>query len=801
MPTSRTATAPPPDRPRRAWSRRGLAAVLLVGTLAVLVGDGPRLAGDVHDEPMALRTGSTATGDISLRWSPPDDVARFDIYRAPTGSATPDRPWRSVPGTVEAVADVTWTPRAVYRYQVVARDPDGVVLGTTSPIRVRAPARDTTTSSYVSLTRLRDGTTRAAWRIEESATGPLTLRLARGEPPGRTPAGTVTVEAGTVHGGVVVDGRPTTATLVDGDGRVLATASAAAGLQHPRIGLDDDTVAKIKRVVARPGTPREAWAALTARVGKGPGRSWAGPGRWAREAAFLHVVTGDRHYAEIAYEGFAAAAEELPLDDEVALRTANAVAQLALVYDWASTGWTPGQRATALRTFERTAAYFELLDHPNLVSPDKGSNWVAVVRGAELAQHLAARGDGGYGMRGARIGQLLADLRTHYAHAYSDDGWYQEGLNYSDYESMVAMSGVRASFDAGIDALKDEWYRPDVVGLLLHSVSFRDAPNARLQWGVGTTSSFTALPLYFDRATSPGQLARLVDLFERTDGHRSDDPWYSPGYTTQTLIDWPEVSPDVAGRPPTLPAVLDHEAGSYTFRNRLANEDDVLVNLLSRNSSHLGWSGNDAFAVSMISHGTTWAGQPAKDLAERRRYSRVLVDDTTTQVTGGGSTRAARRYADQGGGYVEMSAPAAMSVDEAVRHAVVDMTDRGPADTVLAFRDHFADAVVHDWTWQLAPQPGVRARVEKVRGDVTQFTLRNGDSWLRAWLLNTGHARATFSDGALQITRRGRQAGFAVVLAVGSDGELPSFESSGLRVRVADARLDLSDLGSYAPGR
>ncbi|WP_125778313.1 hypothetical protein [Antribacter gilvus] len=776
--------------------------------------DGLRATQDVDDLTITpssgtlLRAETSPAGDVALRWTAGPGVvaATYDVHRA--AGTEPFEPaagnlLRSVPGTVTALADVEWEPGTDYTYVVVARSEDGTEAGRTNAVTRRSPATDPTATSYLSLTRT-DGGLRAGFRAAADAPGPLAV--VSGNRPFQVGETVSTVQSLPVgrFGGADVAGLPglgdevRRAALVDADGTVLATAEVA-GLQHPRIGLDADTVAKIRRQVAEPGTPQDAWRAVVRRVEGGRAAAGTTPDRWAREAAFLYAVTGEQRYADLAFEGFAASAAQVPFGAKQELDTANPVSQLALVYDWAYQGWSEDQRAQAVAFFERTAAFFELVSHPNLTLPDKASNWVGVVRGAELAQHLAVRGDGGYGLREARVGQLVDQLRQHNEAANTAAGHYQEGLDYLDYDAMIATSGTLASFDAGIDALRESWYAPRTTDLLLRTVSLRQRPT-RLQWGVGTASPVTAYPLYLERAAEDRLVGPLVELFERTAGHRSASPWYSPGYVTQALVDWPEqvrgyeaYSPDTV-----LPALLDDDAGAYTFRNRLADADDTLLQLNNRNRSHLGWQGYDAFGLSLISHDTLWAAQPGKDQANAAKYSRVLVDGATTQVVGQGTTSVSRAFPEQGGGFVSLANPAAFGVDAATRDAVVDLTDRGATDAVLAFSDRFADDVAHTWTWQLAPEAGTTLETER-QGSTLQFTLRRGDAWLRGWVLDADGVTAELSGGAFRLQRSGTEAGFDLVVALGSGAEAPSAAVTGSAVTVEGAALDLADLAAYVP--
>ncbi|MFF1252767.1 hypothetical protein ACFVYC_09790 [Pseudarthrobacter sp. NPDC058329] len=751
-----------------------------------------------------LATATTEAGDIGLNWTvaaPTGTPARFDIHRGPAGSpVTADASTliRSVPASLLQATDVEWLPSTEYKYVVIARDAAGAEVARTNESSILSPAADTTATSYLSVTSDTVGT-HLGWRAVGNAKLPLTAVghteaiTAANVSSARTAAtglsrfgGTSTQEAGGHFA------------LVDANGTLLATASRAA-LQHPRIGLTTDVLAKINRLIGAPGTPQDAWNTIKARVEGGMATFGSSADRYAREAAFVYQVTGEARYAAMAYDAFVAAANATPFTAKQDLDTANPVSQLALTYDWAYNGWTDAQRAFAVEYFERTAVFFEFAKHPNIILPDKASNWVGVVRGAELAQHLAVRGDAGYGMRDTRIGTLVDQLRQHLETAHTEHGWFQEGLEYLDYTQMMSMPGIRGSIDVGIDALKHAWMAPDTANLLLHTVSLRQ-PNNRLQWGVAGANNSTAWPLYLGQAKT-GELAPMIEIFERVNGHRATTKFYSPGFITQGLIDWPESVPAGEEYDPAkvYPAILDDEAGSYSFRNRIVDADDVLVQLNNRNHSHLGWAGDETFGISMISHDATWATQPGKSVTAANKYSRVLVDNKPDQAEGNGRTLASKTYEGQGGGYVSLDGSANFQVRSATREAVVDMTDHGDADALLAFHDRFTDTASHTWAWQLAPEAGVTVDYETI-GTTIQFTFRKGQSWLRGWLQNAQGATAAFTDGSFRITRTGTSAEFDIVLAVGNGTSIPIAETEGSKISVSGATIDTANLNTYQPG-
>lgn len=741
----------------------------------------------------------TASGDVGIDWEVNDatGVDHYDIYR--TDGATIDvataELLRTVPATVTAASDQDWMPAAQYTYVVIGRDAAGAELVRTVPVTITAPAESNIHRSSLAALQTSDGV-HLSWAAGREENGPFALYAASESlADGDVTNATRLADDVSFAGASEVDSDATHFALTSG-GTVIATASVA-GTGHPRIMLNDEVLAKVDRLITEPGTPQQLFQTITQRVDGGQAASGTSPDRYAREAAFLFQVTGEQRYADLAYEAFQLAAERTPFGKSNPLETANPTSQLALTYDWAYDGWTDAQRTAARDYFERSAAFLEMADHPNMVWDDKGSNWVGVTRGAELAAHLAVRGDADYGYRDARIARLLDQLVRHAEQGYTDAGWYQEGLDYLDYDNMIAVTGVLGSFDAGIDALREPWYAPGTADLLLHADSLRDGPGSSLQWGVGT-GGHAAWPLYLDRAVDDGVADRAAAMFERVQGHLSQKPWYSPAHSLYTFVYWPEDGTDLRSDE-VLPALFDDEAGVAMFRNRIQDADDVLIGLGNRNHDHLGWGGFDTLGLSLIANDTMWASQPGKDQNNAAKYSRVLVDGAARQAEGRGKTLAAAGYENQGGGYVSFDSAGNLGVQQATREAVVDMTARSSADTVMVTSDSFADSTSHRWTWQLAPQAGVTAEIGDVVDGARQVTLHNGDAWMRMWLLDAEGAEVTFTGGVLRMVREGTTADFDIVTALGSGAELPAAQVNGDIVEVDGFVADVSDLVGFTP--
>lgn len=740
----------------------------------------------------------TASGDIGLDWEASDaqGILAYDIYRAEGTVVEKAVKVRSVPASLTEATDQDWLPGASYSYLVAARDAAGKELFRTAPVRIEAPARSNILSSSLAALEL-DGEVHLSWAASRELGGPFTLHgssssLVDGD---LTGASLLASDIGAVAALDLATSLGHFALVADG--KVVATASLG-GLAHPRIMLNEDVLAKIKRLIAKPGTPQQMFETIRARVDKGLASSTTSADRFAREVAFLYQVSGEQKYADLAFEAFESAAKKTPFGAKQALDTANPTSQLALAYDWAYNGWSGQQRTYAQEYFERTSVFLELANHPNMVWEDKASNWVGVTRGAELAQHLAVRGDGDYGLRDARIARLLDQLVRHAEQGYAASGWYQEGLDYLDYDNMIATTGVLGSFDVGIDAIRDAWYKPETASLLLHSDSLRAGAGSSLQWGVGT-AGHPAWPLYLDRMRNSSELSRGAAMFERTQGHLAAQSWYSPAYALYAFVYWPEGEAPDLHSDEVLPALLDDEAGVAMFRNRVQDVDDVLLGLNNGNRAHLGWKGFDTFGLSLIGGDTMWASQPGKDQKIASKYSRVLVDGIAEQVVGKGKTISSSAFPAQGGGFVHFDGSENLGVQSATREAVVDMTTRSAADTIFAISDSFTDSKSHQWTWQLAPQAGVTAEIGELVNGTRQVTLHHNDAWMRLWVLDAEGADVTFSQGVLRVVRDGTTANFDIVVALGTSTELPVATTAGTVVSIDGFTIDMDTMAQFTP--
>ncbi|MET8340846.1 discoidin domain-containing protein [Streptosporangium canum] len=554
---------------------------------------------------------------------------------------------------------------------------------------------------------------------------------------------------------------------------------------RPRIGLTQDRLAKIRRIIAEPGTPQAVWRQLNAGIehDKGMHRS-----RLARDLAFRFAVQGERGDAEASYQAYLIGASYLKTQ-KMGLEVANGLVNLVFAHDWARAGWTGEQRATSREALVEGAAILRACRAVNLDDPhDKASNWISIIRGAELLALLAAEVDDPQ-----RIEELLYDLRRNLEQSCGEPGWYQEGWDYLSYTLTVLAPAVLATFDLGMDDLRRPWSEARLGELFLLTQSLRPSQD-RTQWSVGELSGTPESAAFLFAAGAVQE--ELLWLYERTAGRLAVQPTYSLYQEPWLLAYWPE---GVEPRPPAPRALLAPRHGCFHFRNRFVNDDDVLVTMTNRVRRHIGWDGSGTLALSLLGAGTTWARLPAKETGRHDLCSTVLVDGAPAPHNGNGDLNAAGHtieampYEAQGGGFLSVDASGNYGIPLARRDMVVDLRPVAGSDAVIALHDTFADDSSRSWTWQLSPERGVEISFED-----DGFLLRKDDAWLRGWVLGPGEAVVGIESGALQISQRGERAEFNLVLAIGR-GAVPAGEGRGSALRLGDSVYDTSDLAAFRP--
>ncbi|GAB4085970.1 hypothetical protein GCM10028784_26000 [Myceligenerans cantabricum] len=746
----------------------------------------------------------TPAGTVELQWSlDVDDATRYAVHRA-EGVQTPPGDSSSLvrKAVATTTADDTVDPATTYTYQVQALDDEGTIVATTPTATMTTATTfgDRTATTVLTSTEADEGMAHASWALAADAPDTdLTVQVGERDPQ--------PVQG--YDGGIDLAGEPGEEITLRSAGSTLATAQVG-GSSHPRALVDTQTVDRVNEQL-RDGdeTTTAAWEAMLARI-TGPESGYPGNGSGglyrAREAAFVYAITGDRQYAELAYEALISAEEFVkPRPVNMGLELARANLLLAPTYDWAFNGWTEAQRARVRDVMTRSIDLSSTYHHDALDDTEKTSNWVGVVRSTELALLLAARGDADFGDHDHRISFLIDETGRHLSQAYTDTGLTQEGWDYLHYTALYMFPSIYAVQDSGVRTLDTELARPKFWNVALHAVSSRSRADT-LQFGVSGPKGEVAgaLPLMFPLtpdAAKPG----LKHTYDRVQGMLSDDQGLDGVHALWTVLFYPEDTSGDAGdltAAKAHTALLDEDQGFYAFRSEYADRDDTLVGTASRNQQHRGWSSAETFSLTWMSHDTTWAMLGGKQWTEPLAWSKPLVDGRLEPYrnqyeteTGAGRTLEARAFPGQGGGYVELDGAGNFLVDTAVREEVVDLAAGGAADAIVAIKDTFADDTSHSWDWQIRPEAGVEiALLPDAAEDEPYFTFTSPNgAVLSGFVLDRDQLTGEVVDGTLRLTRVGTAAEFRVVLATSESGVLGA-EVHGKTLVVDDRVVDFDAL-------
>ncbi|CAF1312503.1 unnamed protein product [Rotaria sordida] len=437
---------------------------------------------------------------------------------------------------------------------------------------------------------------------------------------------------------------------------------------------------------------------------------------------------------------------------------------------------------------------------------DKASNWVGIVKSGELIQHLTLYGEEGYPDDQAerRILFLLNELKLHLDHSYGPSGYMQEGLSYLAYTLPILGPAVYLTKYMGISTFDEAWSRPDWHNLALHIISLRKRRNS-LQFGVSdSTYSYNGfMPFIFNSTNDINIKAALKWLYDRTMGMNSSSPAYDGKDKSAALLYYPyEIAvqhPSIAC-PRSTSMISDNIDGFYAFRNRYQDQNDVLIALMNRNRRHGGWNANETFALSIISHDTTWARMPGKEFKKynlTRKFSTPLIDGWPREPPKRkklGYTKVIRSFNGQGGGYVSIDSSVNLNITLAQRDILVDMITRGNIDTIIAIHDQFINTLSHFWHWQLSPDPSETNITLGNENNLSTFIIRGrNESWLKGWLYNYQNATYNNTEEVLRVIKYGSSATFKIAMALGMGIE-PVANRTATGIIIDDACIDFDAL-------
>ncbi|CAF1012313.1 unnamed protein product [Rotaria sp. Silwood1] len=763
-------------------------------------------------------------GTIFIQWNFEHngiDVANYDIYRGkgilsvlnythllvtiPTMSSYGKNIYESM------YTDHSVHLDTIYTYQVVARHSNSTIIDQTTFILGQADVGQ----EYHDITTLiafpRTNGIHLSWKLKaRSASKHVTLynginsitKISNNEAQllGRYPVQDMKAIVSLSNAGPFL--------LVSDDENDVATAKLA-NLTRPRIVLTPTHLDFIREKINQPGHAQEVFKELiksiyTYQPDNSFNYCWP-----ARDAALLYAITKDIPYAHIAYLALNANRINYTIYDNSAIKLRFSLSTMARAqaFDWAYETFTVEQRRDLINDFQYAASIFTSYSDDHSRNPnDKASNWIGIVKSGELIQHLSLYGEEGYPDDQAerRILFLLNELKLHLDQSYGSSGYMQEGLNYLAYVLPILGPAVYLAKHMGISTFDEAWSRPDWPNLALHIISLRKQRNS-LQFGVSdSTYSYNGfLPFIFNSTNDTNIKAALKWLYDRTMGINSSSPAYDGKDRSAALLYYPY---EIAVQHPSIvfprstSMISDNIDGFYGFRNRYQDQNDVLIALMNRNRRHGGWNANETFALSIISHDTTWARMPGKEFKYynlTRKFSTPLIDGWPREPPKRkklGYIKAIKSFRDQGGGYVSIDSSVNLNITLAQRDILVDMIKRGSIDTIIAIQDQFINSLSHFWHWQLSPEPTETSITLGNENNLSTFIIRGrNESWLKGWLYNYQNTTYNNTEDVLRIIKYGFSANFKIAMALGMGTE-PIANRTATGINIDDACIDFNAL-------
>ncbi len=587
----------------------------------------------------------------------------------------------------------------------------------------------------------------------------------------------------------------------------------------PRIMVDAGRIAGIREAATEAGSHHaEAIEAMKQRIEQGasayrPGfheddenyfNSWL-----AREAALAYLLTDDVDYAETALEALRAL-PDAGSDQGSGLARAQRSVAFAFAYDWAGMGWDEDERQWARDQMNEALDAWPDFSHTNLGHP-RGSNWVAVVRGAELILLIAA---GEEEARADRLDSLVSDLRQHINVGYGSLGYTQEGLGYKNYGASFLFPAALVLEDVvGDGALADPIRGMESWRMAMYGASF----------GYGSIDEHRRKMPYYPQSGVSNPYFYEEGLTSLLWGFvsRADAPYYKhfydritgvksplePGYkydphraaTTWAVLLYPL---DVESRDPSggWPAAVEDTRGYYWYRNRWQDENDTLGLLMADTNHHpRAWNQPEALAISLYSKGTLFFGGPGRG-RDATDFTSINVDGE--RPTGNPTGERVSFETEDDTAYIVVGGGAAyreVGLDRIRRHLKVDFTGRSGTDALFSSLDRFEADGERTITWHanLSPewQPQMKVEVIEESGRPA-FVLRrddNPDAYLKGWVLHPADAEVEGDSDSLKISTEKRDGDIWVVWTTGDgDPVTADIERRGLESRliVGDAVIE-----------
>lgn len=585
---------------------------------------------------------------------------------------------------------------------------------------------------------------------------------------------------------------------------LAALASTVVAEQHPRLFLQPDKVAELKKAIrVKESHHAEAFGALKSWVDT-KGRTPHDPStkNWnyeraymARGAALVHVLTGEEKYSELAFQVLKDVHDDPDPDRRLpdqlktyGLAKATVGEGFALAYDWCYNSWTEEQRESIKAVLIRSLDIWPKYGHSQL-QVTRGSNWAAVCRGAELVMMLSSYEDEA---RADRLKYLISQLKRHMEITYGPGGLSQEGIGYTGYGGIYLLEACYALAEVGDDSLVAQLAKHDFWKLQMFSGSSQmtDTDQRRyLQQGVSGTAindegwaSLTLRSVPADQLPYFGwhydhHMGRLAPGTpdQKYDNQRAAWIWALLCYPTGLKTADPA---QALGH-----SHFDEKVGGFFFRNRWQDENDILCAIYSDLSNHKAWDKREATGIRLMAHGTPFFGGPSK-ASDPGLHSRLLIDGKANagKKSGKNGKNLVAESNDQGG-YVIVgggSTYKSLGVDDFKRHLLVDFS-LSKETAVLSTLDRVKSSRPHTYTWNAnlgddKGDAGIEVTAGKESGHAT-FLLQGKNGWVKGWVLHPTDAEVRAGD-PLQIETQGENTDIWIAMIVGNE-TLPEGKITG----------------------
>lgn len=578
--------------------------------------------------------------------------------------------------------------------------------------------------------------------------------------------------------------------------RILLLALVLAGVSaadHPRLLLPQGRLEAIKQAITVKGSPHQlAFAELAKKVKAGDLKAWGWSEKnphysrayLAGSAAFLHLVSGEKAWAEQAFAVLKSIEDSKEGGADAAtgygLARATVGVGYALAYDWCFATWSDAQRAYVRGKLDAALAAWPSFKHTNL-GGNKASNWVAVCRGGELLMLLATNQE-----KGDRYGKVRGDLLQHLKVAYGDMGLSNEGVGYVGYGATFLLPAILAAQSVGDTAFDAELAKKQFWKLPLYTgsaalVTTGDTGNKRmfLQSGVSNLAindeGFASLCLGLVPAA---QRAAYQGFYDKVYGveHAAGPEWAFEWHRWGRVWSMLHYDPAVKSTDPI--AALGHGAadthqGYVAMRNRVQDQDDVLVGLNADSDAKAGWDIDECFSLGLAAHGVMYFAGSEKTAAGKSgaqtvdTFSTLLVDGKRGSGLGKGigyepQPRGGYAIADAGSFFAKLGVTAAK------RHLFADFTADG---ATLSTLDRLEAGAEHDYTWQAnlgshEGDGGIKASSGTESGRPF-LLLTSPRGWVKIWVLAPAKATIAARDPA-RITVRGATTDLWLAMRVGT---------------------------------